>query len=385
MHCTSCDNEFIVGNGVPETLLRQFYTHELPPTVWPTLCMNCAVNMLTINISPDKPQLTNLDKAYLRGWTRSHGFETPTTIILMDNGTNLIDAIASKLGTTVYRPRRIGYICIDSALCDFEIDEKTPQQEKMSYLRGYIEPSLFVSVDGRDVMSFLCEDISIITSICKVIPRATQFPALYQVSKADRLDILGYMYDPVFISMFSSNPDNRLLSNPDNRLYIDELLHEYKICITNDQVKNNVVYFIKADPEAVMPTKAHPSDAGYDLTAIKLISSEDNYYRYDTGLIAVMPTYMSLAIRPRSSIWKTRFRLSNSPGTVDSSYRGTIQLIFEKTDAHKENPMPLPSGKFCCVQLIPEFVPHMFPVEKPMSYLELTARGAGGFGSSDKK
>lgn len=90
------------------------------------------------------------------------------------------------------------------------------------------------------------------------------------------------------------------------------------------------IKFTKLDLGAIMPTKAHPTDAGYDLTAISKYITED-YIEYDTGICIEIPDGYFGAVFPRSSISNKDLLLCNSVGIIDSNYRGTIKLRFKKT------------------------------------------------------
>ena len=88
-----------------------------------------------------------------------------------------------------------------------------------------------------------------------------------------------------------------------------------------EQVTNTMyVKISKLVPEAVIPSKANPTDAGLDLTAVsKTITDlgKTGFIEYGTGLYA------------RSSISKTGLILANSVGVIDSGYRGEIKLRFK--------------------------------------------------------
>lgn len=92
------------------------------------------------------------------------------------------------------------------------------------------------------------------------------------------------------------------------------------------------VKFKKLCAEAIMPTKAHQSDAGADLTAIsKHWDDEKQCWIYGTGIATEIPEgYVGLAF-PRSSIRKYGLALANSVGVIDSGYRGEIMCSFKPT------------------------------------------------------
>jgi len=131
--------------------------------------------------------------------------------------------------------------------------------------------------------------------------------------------------------------------------------------------------FKKLDEAAVIPSRAHESDAGLDLVATSLAKTDD-YWEYGTGLAMSIPNGMVGLLFPRSSISKTSHSLRNSVGVIDSGYRGEIKLR-----------MSVPSGKLYEVgdkigQLIILEMP-MLEIEE-VDELEDSERNEGGFGST---
>jgi len=131
--------------------------------------------------------------------------------------------------------------------------------------------------------------------------------------------------------------------------------------------------FKKLDEAAVIPSRAHESDAGLDLVATSLAKTDD-YWEYGTGLAMSIPSGMVGLLFPRSSISKTSHSLRNSVGVIDSGYRGEIKLR-----------MSVPSGKLYEVgdkigQLIILEMP-ILEIEE-VDELEDSARNEGGFGST---
>lgn len=86
----------------------------------------------------------------------------------------------------------------------------------------------------------------------------------------------------------------------------------------------------KKHPDAVIPSYAKYGDAGLDLTAVDVISDDNYQIVYDTGLAFEIPEGYVGLVYPRSSIRKYNLTLANSVGVIDSGYRGTIQLTFNK-------------------------------------------------------
>lgn len=77
------------------------------------------------------------------------------------------------------------------------------------------------------------------------------------------------------------------------------------------------VKFKKLSDKAVIPTKAHPTDAGFDMTAVK-INITDNYVEYETNIALEIPDGYVGLLFPRSSNSKKDLLLANSVGVVDA-------------------------------------------------------------------
>jgi dUTP pyrophosphatase len=132
--------------------------------------------------------------------------------------------------------------------------------------------------------------------------------------------------------------------------------------------------FQKTDPKATF-TKAHKSDAGYDLTACSYYGTTDGKYYYDLGIkVAIPEDYVGLLIA-RSSIVRKEAMLANCVGVVDSGYRGNLVAVFTSP-----NP-PYEVGERCC-QLV---VLPIYSLEaEEVDSLSDSTRGTRGFGSSGK-
>lgn len=91
------------------------------------------------------------------------------------------------------------------------------------------------------------------------------------------------------------------------------------------------VKFKKLEKLAVMPTRAHASDAGFDLTATSVQMDSRGNVVYGTGLAVEIPEGYVGLVFPRSSICKQDLSLSNAVGVIDSGYRGEIMAKFRPT------------------------------------------------------
>ena len=133
------------------------------------------------------------------------------------------------------------------------------------------------------------------------------------------------------------------------------------------------------DDRAVMPTKAHPSDIGFDLTAIDVFKKmSDKTTLFETGIRVSPPPGYYIEILPRSSISKTGYVLANSVGVIDPHYTGTLKIALTKVDDTRPNLEP-PFNR-CQIVLRKAEVSEMVQVDS----IDVTDRGDGGFGSTDK-
>lgn len=139
----------------------------------------------------------------------------------------------------------------------------------------------------------------------------------------------------------------------------------------------------RVHPDAIVPAKAHETDAGYDLTAIALHKQVNSVVAlYDTGLKVVIDPGYYIEIVPRSSIIKSGYMLANSIGIIDNDYRGNLYVALAKI-APEAPPLTLPSKAF---QLI---IRKQYDAASVVEVNDIdvteTVRGTGGFGSTDKK
>jgi len=128
---------------------------------------------------------------------------------------------------------------------------------------------------------------------------------------------------------------------------------------------------------AVMPSKAHPTDAGFDLYVSKIIENDDKKVIYGTDIaLEIPPGYVGLVF-PRSSIRNYDIRLTNSVGVIDADYRGEIQISFTKINSIFSKRYMIGDK---AAQLVIMPVPQTELVETDS--LGETARGTGGHGST---
>lgn len=134
----------------------------------------------------------------------------------------------------------------------------------------------------------------------------------------------------------------------------------------------------KVTASAVLPTKAHATDAGYDLYASSKEVDDFGNTVYGTGIAVEIPKGYVGLVFPRSSIYKYALALSNAVGVIDSGYRGEIMAKFRRTQ-YCENEYQLGER---IAQLI--IMPYPEIEFEEVDELSDSDRGEGGYGSSGK-
>lgn len=98
-----------------------------------------------------------------------------------------------------------------------------------------------------------------------------------------------------------------------------------------------------------------------------------------TGLYISLPPGYEAQIRPRSGLaYKHGITVLNSPGTIDSDYRGEIKAILINMS---DEDFIIRAGDRICQMVISEFRKVSW---NEVTVLEMTKRGAGGFGHTGK-
>ena len=132
-------------------------------------------------------------------------------------------------------------------------------------------------------------------------------------------------------------------------------------------------------PEAVLPNRAYSGDAGLDLTACERLElAPGERAVVPTGLAVAIPDGYAGFVQPRSGLAaRNGISVVNSPGLVDSGYRGEVLVVLLNTDARDS--FVVEAG-MRIAQLVVLPVPGV-EVEE-VEELPKTERGARGHGSS---
>ena len=139
------------------------------------------------------------------------------------------------------------------------------------------------------------------------------------------------------------------------------------------------VAIVRLDPDLPLPAYAHPGDAGADLqSTVDVTLAPGERALVPTGIAIALPAGFVALIHPRSGL-AARHGLSivNTPGTVDTGYRGEIKVLLVNHD--RVAPVSLRRGDRIA-QLVIQRVERARFVE--VDALPGSVRGAGGYGST---
>jgi dUTP pyrophosphatase len=131
--------------------------------------------------------------------------------------------------------------------------------------------------------------------------------------------------------------------------------------------------------DAALPVRAYPGDAGFDLTTCERVElAPGDRAVVPTGLALAIPHGYAGFVQPRSGLAARQgIAVVNSPGLIDSGYRGEIRVVLLNTDPLET--FVAEAGERIA-QLVILALPEVEPVE--VDELEPSERGVRGFGSS---
>ena len=141
-----------------------------------------------------------------------------------------------------------------------------------------------------------------------------------------------------------------------------------------------VLKFKRIHPDAVLPAYAHLSDAGMDVRSVEdLVIPAGKRALVHTGLVMLLPPMYEAQVRPRSGLaLKHGVTVLNTPGTIDSGYRGEVGVIlanFGDADFQVKK-----GDKVAQLVIAPVTQPEVVETD----VIDETDRGDGGFGSTGK-
>lgn len=138
------------------------------------------------------------------------------------------------------------------------------------------------------------------------------------------------------------------------------------------------VKFRKIDPAAILPSYAHPGDAGMDVRSVEELAIDPGGRSLvRTGLVMMLPPGYEAQVRPRSGLaLKNGVTVLNTPGTIDEGYRGEVGVILANFGAE---PFKVEKGaKIAQIVIAPCTRAEIVETDE----VDATERGEGGFGST---
>ena len=135
-----------------------------------------------------------------------------------------------------------------------------------------------------------------------------------------------------------------------------------------------------ANCEDLLPAKAHPDDAAFDLRSrVDMTVPVNRSTLVPTGVFIELPVNYEAQVRPRSGLaLKHNITLTNSPGTIDAGYRGEVGVIMFN---HGPEEFVIKRGDRIAQMVIAELPEVELDI---CSELSSSERGGGGFGSTGK-
>jgi dUTP pyrophosphatase len=132
-------------------------------------------------------------------------------------------------------------------------------------------------------------------------------------------------------------------------------------------------------PDAVVPARAYSGDAGLDLSSCERVElAPGERALVPTGLAVAIPEGYAGFVQPRSGLaTKHGISIVNTPGLVDSGYRGELLVNLVNTDT-QEAFVVEPGMRIAQLVILP--IPELELVE--VDELPESERGVRGFGSS---
>jgi dUTP pyrophosphatase len=143
----------------------------------------------------------------------------------------------------------------------------------------------------------------------------------------------------------------------------------------------NELRVVRLRDDAVVPTRAHPGDAGLDLVAVsRLELAPGERGIVDTGVAVAVPDGHAGFLLRRSGLAANHgVTVLNAPGLIDSGYRGELKVILLNTD--REDTFVVEPGERVA-QLVVLPIGLFEPLE--VEQLDSTERGHGGHGSTGR-
>jgi len=136
---------------------------------------------------------------------------------------------------------------------------------------------------------------------------------------------------------------------------------------------------MKLRDDAVLPSRAHSGDAGFDLSACEEITiGVGERAAVGTGIAVEIPDGHAGLVVPRSGLaLRHGISMVNSPGVIDAGYRGEVRLLLLNTDNASAFTVE-PGMRVAQLLVVPLADIELIETDEATA----TDRGVGGFGST---
>lgn len=303
-------------------------------------------------------------KAYALGWIASDKtFQCIDGVLINVDNHMIADAIATCMHGKY--DNKFKTVTIPNIKKDFDHLHSITEECLWSFIHGFYDAVGETHDKNTPTCKIHTTDVTMMNVIAKAssVPHTTRADCIV-FHGVNAIDFMGMVYKH---SKFN-------IPHPKNYDMFVKLMGEKTQPVA--QLPLCAVY--KTDPRAFVPTKAHESDAGYDLTIIEFSKQLTNKTAlYSTGIKLKIDHGYYVEVVPRSSISKSGYMLANSIGIIDNSYNGIIYVALTKIDESAPD-LQLP---FKCCQLIVRKQINVTMIEASED-THVSKRGSGGYGST---
>jgi len=142
----------------------------------------------------------------------------------------------------------------------------------------------------------------------------------------------------------------------------------------------NTLKIKKVNSKAIVPKEATKGSACFDLYCCEEFALYNGYFKMaKTGLVFEIPEGYHVEIYPRSGMSKKGIVIPNSPGIIDSDYRGEVIVMLYGLFMKRHEIFQIGSRIAQC-----RLVKNMPTRIRVVNKLSETGRGSGGFGSTGR-
>ena len=274
----------------------------------------------------------------------------------------------------------------------FKMSQKNgvqPQEEEIDYLVGLMESAKNKDMEGMIYNLCAIEDdkFEIIKDKFGELVDKTFSSREFQNNLNNQIatmtvfdyeeELKGYEEVDKFIAELEISDDKKAFLKK-----LIDLSYSAVLKYKTDPSEHIEVIYQKLNDNATIPTYAHVGDAGADLYLSEdiVVGAQETKLAH-TGIAIKVPKGYEAQVRPRSGMsLKTKIRVANAPGTIDSNYRGEVCIIIDNNDTKAY------FGKIGdrIAQLVFNKVPIADFVEGEVTTEEDNDRGKKGFGSTEK-